>query len=109
MYGRADAVLFLPTWPEPWGLVPLEAMACGTPVIATGTGGSAEFLDHERNCLLVAPNDPPAVADAVRRLAGDPALRERLRAGGLETAARFTAAAYDDAILRETEALTGKR
>ena len=43
-YADADAFLFPVTWDEPFGLVPVEAMACGTPVVATGTGGSAEFL-----------------------------------------------------------------
>src|SRR5205807_1934001 len=43
-YGRADVVVFPVVWEEPWGLVPLEAMARGRPVVATGRGGSAEYL-----------------------------------------------------------------
>ena len=85
-YAGADAVLFPSTWAEPFGLVPVEAMACATPVVATGVGGSAEFLVDGGNCLLVAPGDPEALAGAVRRLAGDPALRRRLVAGGSATA-----------------------
>ena len=88
-YADADAVLFPVLWEEPWGLVPLEAMATGTPVIATGTGGSAEYLRDEENCLLFEPRDDSgALAAQVRRLAGDPALRERLREGGFATAER---------------------
>ena len=89
-YGSAAALLFPVRWNEPWGLVPLEAMACGTPVIATGTGGSAEYLEHERNCLLVALDDHRAVAGSVDRLAGDAELRQTLRREGLKTAARYS-------------------
>jgi glycogen synthase len=90
-YAAADAVVFPVTWPEPFGLVPLEAMAVGRPVIATGTGGSAEYLRHGENCLLVPPGDHVALAAAVRRLAGEPRLRDLLVAGG-----RATAAAHDE-------------
>lgn len=86
----ADAFLFPVLWDEPFGLVPIEAMACGTPVIATGTGGSAEFLEHERNCLLVPRYDARALAAAVDRLASDSGLRARLAEGGLKTAREFT-------------------
>ena len=87
LYRDADAVLFPARWQEPFGLVPLEAMACGVPVVATGTGGSAEYLLPEENALVVAPGDSEALARAVVRLAGDPALRERLRRHGPVTAA----------------------
>src|SRR3712207_7411597 len=40
------------SWLEPWGLVPLEAMAVGTPVVASGRGGSGEYLRHGENCLI---------------------------------------------------------
>jgi len=99
LYAEADALLFPVQWDEPWGLVPLEAMAVGTPVIATGTGGSAEYLRHEHNCLVYAPrNSAEELAAAVERLACDPALREHLRQGGLATAPRFTERRYNEAI-----------
>ncbi len=44
----ADALLFPVQWEEPWGLVPLEAMASGTPVVATGTGGSGRVPGRRR-------------------------------------------------------------
>lgn len=86
-YAAADALLFTSTWEEPFGLVPLEAMACGTPVVATATGGAAEFLRDGGNCLAVPPDDPAALTAALRRLAGDAQLRDRLTAGGRHTAA----------------------
>lgn len=89
-YRAADVCVFPPTWEEPFGLVPLEAMACGTPVVATGVGGSGEFLVDNANCLLFEKDDPRALAAAVKRLAGDAALRTRLAEGGLQTAARYT-------------------
>jgi glycosyltransferase involved in cell wall biosynthesis len=99
IYAAADAVLFPSLWEEPFGLVPLEAMAAGRPVIATGTGGSAEYLRPDRNALVVPPGDSDALAAAVRRLAGDPALRARLVAEGRRTAAAFPAARSHAAVL----------
>ncbi|MFA5785660.1 MAG: glycosyltransferase [Actinomycetota bacterium] len=88
-YAEADVFVFPVIWQEPFGLVPLEAMACGTPVVATGTGGSAEFLRDGFNCLVVPPGDPGALAAAVRRLADDPGLRARLIEAGLRTVEGF--------------------
>jgi len=100
IYASADAVLFPVRWEEPWGLVPLEAMAVGRPVIATGRGGSGEYLRDGANCLLVPAADPLAIAQAVQRLARDPSLRQRLRQGGLQTAGRYTEAAFNEVVLR---------
>ncbi|HEX8067718.1 MAG TPA: glycosyltransferase family 4 protein [Thermoleophilaceae bacterium] len=97
-YGAADAVMFPVRWREPWGLVPLEAMARGRPVVATGRGGSAEYLRDGENCLLFDADDPRGLAAALERLAGDPDLRARLRRGGLETAPRHTRAIFDAAV-----------
>jgi glycosyltransferase involved in cell wall biosynthesis len=89
-YRNADVVVFPTTWEEPFGLVPLEAMACGTPVVATGTGGSGEFLRDGGNCLLVPPGDAGALARAVRRLAEDPGLRSQVVSGGVRTSAELS-------------------
>ena len=97
-YGRCDAVVFPVRWEEPWGLVPLEAMAKGRPVVATGRGGSAEYLLDGQNCLLFEAGDPDDLAAALKRLAADAGLRARLREGGLETAPRHTEAVLNEAV-----------
>jgi glycogen(starch) synthase len=88
-YRCADAFVFPSEWEEPFGLVPLEAMACGTPVIATGVGGSGEFLLDPGNCVRFTAGDPQSLADAVRRLADDPGLRADLVVQGFRTAEAF--------------------
>lgn len=98
-YRSADACVFPSEWAEPFGLVPLEAMACGTPVVATGAGGSGDYLVDGENALLFRPGVDADLARAVRRLAGDGDLRRRLVAGGLETAPRYTT----DRLARELE------
>lgn len=101
-YGEADAVIFPVVWDEPWGLVPLEAMARGRPVVATGRGGSAEYLRDGENCLLFDAESPPGLAAAVRRLAEDESLRQRLRDEGLRTAPRHTEPVFNAAVERAT-------
>ncbi|HWH43778.1 MAG TPA: glycosyltransferase family 4 protein [Thermoleophilaceae bacterium] len=99
LYASADALLFPVRWDEPFGLVPIEAMAVGRPVIATGTGGSAEYLRDGENCLLVPRDDDgTAIAAAVTRLAGDAGLRSALREGGFDTAQRFPREALGEAV-----------
>jgi len=108
VYADCDAVLFPAQWEEPWGLVPLEAMAVGRPVVASGTGGSREYLGHEGNCLLYEPvESAQALAGAVSRLAGDQDLRARLRAAGSETAVRYTERGYNEAIRAAVERCAG--
>jgi glycosyltransferase involved in cell wall biosynthesis len=102
-YEEADVVVFPVTWEEPWGLVPIEAMALGRPVVATGRGGSAEYLRDGDNALLFQAGDAEGLAATVTRLAGDPALRARLREGGLATAPRHTEDVFNAAVMSEVE------
>ena len=88
-YAAADALVFAPLWDEPFGLVPLEAMSCGTPVVASPTGGSAEFLEDGENCVTFATGDASDLARALHRLAGEAELREKLVHGGFTTASRY--------------------
>jgi glycosyltransferase involved in cell wall biosynthesis len=87
LYTGARALLF-PSLYEGFGLPALEAMACGTPVVASNTTGLAEAVGDAG--LTVDPRDPDAIAEALRSLLDDQALRERLVAAGLARAAEFT-------------------
>jgi glycogen(starch) synthase len=103
-YADADALLFPVRWPEPFGLVPVEAMAAGTPVVATGRGGSGEYLGDEENCLIFDPDGgPEALAAAARRLAEDERLRARLREGGFATAARLDERSFNERVAAALE------
>ena len=98
--GRAG-VLVVPSiatraFKEPWALVVNEAMHQSLPVIATDAVGAAAggLVRHERNGLVVPQRDPDALAEAIRRLAGDPELRARLGANGARDVAAFTPRAW---------------
>ena len=108
LYGAADAVVFPVKWDEPWGLVPLESMARGRPVVATGRGGSGEYLRDGENCLLFEAGDAAALSDRLHRLADDAALRARLREDGLRTAPRHTEAGLNTAVERATLSAAGE-
>jgi phosphatidylinositol alpha-1,6-mannosyltransferase len=73
---------------EGFGLVFLEANACGVPVIAGRAGGSVDAVTHELNGLVTDGDDPAAIAAAIERLFLDEELRMRLIAGGTEVANR---------------------
>jgi glycosyltransferase involved in cell wall biosynthesis len=103
LYAAADAVLFPIRWEEPWGLVPLEAMGIGRPVVATARGGAATYLRDGENALLIPSDNPQALAASIRLLADDDELRARLHAGGLLTAAEHSAPRYERRILDELE------
>ncbi len=90
------------SWLESFGLPPLEAMACGAPVVLTATRGAYEYARDEDNCLMVPPHDPMALAQAMIRVLTDTALAERLRVKGPPVAARFT---WDAAVDRFESAL----
>jgi glycosyltransferase involved in cell wall biosynthesis len=65
-------------WPEPFGLVVLEAMQSGCAVVATNHGGTTELIEPGRTGLLVPPADPAALAAALAALLADPAMAIRL-------------------------------
>lgn len=90
VYGALD--LFLMTsYSETYGMVTIEAMAAGLPIVATYSGGTPEIITHEKTGLLVQPQDPEALAEAVRRLLTDRELFDRLgQTARTEAKARFS-------------------
>jgi glycogen synthase len=108
-YERADVVLFPVRWQEPFGLVPIEAMGLGRPVVSTARGGSAEFLRDGENALVFEPGDAQGLAGAITRLASDPQLRERLLRGGRLTAAEHTIERFADQTVQAILDAAGSR
>ncbi|HVA59324.1 MAG TPA: D-inositol-3-phosphate glycosyltransferase [Mycobacteriales bacterium] len=86
---RAATVCVVPSYNESFGLVALEAQACGTPVVAAAVGGLRTAVDDGRSGLLVAGHHPADYAAAIRRLAERPRFAERLGSGALRHAAQF--------------------
>jgi glycosyltransferase involved in cell wall biosynthesis len=68
---REIDMLIVPSWEEPFGIVLLEAMAVGIPVIATARGGPPEIISSPAEGVLVPPRDPSALANAIKSLASD--------------------------------------
>jgi glycosyltransferase involved in cell wall biosynthesis len=85
-YQQADVFLFTSIWPEPFGRVIVEAMASGVAVIGAATGGAGEIMSDHENALLFTPGDPADLADKLKKLIENSALREKLGKAGRETA-----------------------
>jgi D-inositol-3-phosphate glycosyltransferase len=94
----ADAVVCVP-WYEPFGIVPLEAMACGVPVVASAVGGQIDSVVHGVTGVHVPPRDPAALARALNGLLADP---ERRREYGANGAGRARLRYGFDRIARST-------
>ncbi len=102
----ADTVVCVPTY-EPFGIVPLEAMACGVPVVAAAVGGLKESVVDGVTGVHVPPGDPDRLAAVLAALLADPAARSRLGAAGMARArnrygwprvAAATASVYDEMV-----------
>lgn len=76
-YCAADFFISTP-WYEPFGITPLEAMACGTPVIGANVGGIKYSVKHNHTGFLVPPHDPQALAEAIEKGLSDPLLYQNL-------------------------------
>ena len=110
-YSAADVAVTTP-WYEPFGLTPLEAMACGTPVIGSRVGGIAFTIADGETGFLVPPRDPEALCARLEEILRDPARRVRMgQAGRARVLSSFTwqqvamrtAALYDDLLSERPE------
>jgi glycosyltransferase involved in cell wall biosynthesis len=97
----SSAIVVVPSlWPEPFGLVGIEALAAGRPVVASATGGITDWLDHGVSGLCVAPGDSHALAGALNELLADPARRRAMGDAGREAVkARFSPQRHVAALL----------
>src|SRR5262249_19237356 len=104
LYASADLCV-LPSRTETCGLVALEAMASGLPVIAANAGGLAESVRHDENGLLVAPDHTQGFADAIVTLAIDADRRRRHSLGARETALSRDIKGEDEELLQQYAAI----
>lgn len=102
LFRAVDVVACCP-WYEPFGMVAVEAMACGVPVVASAVGGLAETVVDGTTGLLVAPRSPEAVAAALRRLSVDDPVLARL---GRASVTRAEAYGWDAIAHRTLEVAT---
>jgi glycosyltransferase involved in cell wall biosynthesis len=99
LLARATLVAIPSIWPEPFGLVGLEAATCAVPAVAFDVGGISAWLTHDCNGLLVpARTGAAGLGDALAAILGDPALRTRLSNGARTVASRLTVDAHVAAL-----------
>jgi len=96
-YSAADVCL-VPSYYESFGMAALEAMACGTPVIASRVGGLTSLIADGRSGFLIPHQRPEPFAQRLRLLLGDAELRRRLGEGARATAEAFSWRAVADAL-----------
>jgi glycosyltransferase involved in cell wall biosynthesis len=87
-YARADVVVFPSVWIESFGLVGLEAMANGKPVVAFRTGGISDWLEDQRTGFLVSLKDTEGLAGKIQQLLEDPSLAREMGKNGYERVVR---------------------
>lgn len=98
----AARIVVVPSrWADPCPTVVLEAMAAGTAVVGSGTGGISDMIQHGVTGLLVPPSDAPSLAHALERLLGDSDLTDQLARDGRERVKAFTV----PVIVEEIEAV----
>lgn len=87
---QSATVFIMPSLTEALGVVFLEAMAAGVPVIATDVGGIPEIIEHEQNGLLVPVHSPESIVEEVHKMANNPDLTRKLIQNGYATVQKFS-------------------
>ena len=99
VYRKHDAFLHTAEWAEPFPVGPLEAMACGLPVVGSLSGGAAELLRHGENALVYSPGDAAELAARIQELQLSPALRVQMtETAQAEVLSRFNESTVIDQI-----------
>jgi glycosyltransferase involved in cell wall biosynthesis len=96
-YQMSDIVVSPSIWPEPLSRVIIEAMALGRPIIATNVGGTPEIITQAKNGLLIEPDNPKEIENALNRLIDNPELRSSIGLEGRKTIEKH----YNEAIICE--------
>ena len=105
---QAATLVMVPSYSESFGLVAMEAQACGTPVVAASVGGLRTAVRHGYSGVLVDSRDPVWYAMAVRDLITSPATLARLREGARQHASRFSWSATVDSLLQLYSTVTAE-
>lgn len=114
LYRSVDVVVSAP-WYEPFGTVPLEAMACGVPPVVTAVGGHLDTVVDGETGLVVPPKDPAALASRINELLANPQWRRQLGLAGVrrvrsrygwDRLARATEAVYRQVLSRQPREAT---
>jgi D-inositol-3-phosphate glycosyltransferase len=106
-YSAADAVV-VPSQYESFGLVALEAMACGTPVVASQVGGLAFLIQDGVTGYTVPVDDPQALADRLTTLINDPELRQRMGERAASKAREYSWQIIADRVLNVYRQVSGE-
>jgi glycosyltransferase involved in cell wall biosynthesis len=98
-YAKADAFV-LPTLEDAFGVVVVEALAAGVPVICSPFAGAADYIQDGETGFIINPNDTGVLTERIGRLLSDPALRERFSARGKDLSLLFDASSVAQVFLK---------
>lgn len=108
LYRSAD-VFVSTSWFEGFAIPPLEAMACGTPVVTTDSGGVLDFCQHLDSAYLSEPKDPNSIALGMISVLSNRKLAHRLTLGGAKSAKRLTKSVFEEKMVEVLETIYRER